>query len=61
MLALAAAPLSASDDWPMYLRDPAHSSFNSSESKIDRSNIGTLQAAWKHRDATFNPKWANGW
>src|SRR5712691_6789768 len=47
LLALAAAPLGASDDWPMYLRDPAHSSFNSSESKIDRSNIGTLQAAWK--------------
>jgi len=45
-LALAAAPIAAADDWPMYLYDPTHSSFNASESKIGVQNAGSLQPYW---------------
>jgi polyvinyl alcohol dehydrogenase (cytochrome) len=45
-LSLAAAPILAADDWPMYLYDATHSSFNASESKIDIRNVRTLQTRW---------------
>ena len=45
LLGFAAAALAA-DDWPMYLYDLKHSSFNPHESKIDKNNVGTLKAKW---------------
>src|SRR5882672_2625900 len=39
------APLAA-DDWPMYLHDPAHSSFNQSESRLDKRTVTNLQPGW---------------
>jgi polyvinyl alcohol dehydrogenase (cytochrome) len=38
-------------DWPMYLRDPAHSSFNSEESKIGVNTLPQLQTSWKVKAA----------
>src|SRR5438552_18538719 len=45
----------AGADWPMYLLDLSHSSFASSETQINASNIKTLQPAW-----TFTAKYLGG-
>ncbi|MDQ2900487.1 MAG: PQQ-binding-like beta-propeller repeat protein [Acidobacteriota bacterium] len=42
---VAASALQA-DDWSMFAHDPAHSSFNASETQLNASNIGQLQPAW---------------
>src|SRR5262249_51061491 len=34
------------EEWPMYLFDPSHSSFNVSESKIDKRNVKSLGPRW---------------
>jgi outer membrane protein assembly factor BamB len=53
MLALACAALVAgvesrakATDWPMYLYNPAHSSYNASETHITTDNVTSLKAAW---------------
>src|SRR6476660_5914797 len=46
LLALAFTPLFAADDWPMYLYDISHSSFNPAESQIDKQSAPFLDAAW---------------
>src|ERR1700682_5759552 len=33
-------------DWPMYLKDLTHSSFNNSETQLNIRNIATLRPAW---------------
>jgi uncharacterized protein (TIGR03437 family) len=33
-------------DWPMYLKDLAHSSFNDQETQLSIRNVATLQPAW---------------
>ena len=33
-------------DWPMYLKDLSHSSFNGSERQLTRNNIASLQPSW---------------
>src|SRR5689334_17050899 len=33
-------------DWKMYLRDPAHSSFNATETQLDQNSIQSIQNAW---------------
>ena len=38
----------AAQDWPMYLRDLSHSSFNSAEKQLDRDQITNLQPAWTY-------------
>src|SRR5438445_6590825 len=45
-LVLAAAPARTADDWPMYLYDPTHSSFNRAESKINGLNANKLEPSW---------------
>ena len=44
-LLLALTPLFAAD-WPMYLYDISHSSFNPAESQIDKQSAPFLDAAW---------------
>ena len=44
-LTLAAAALA--DDWPVYLYDPAHTTFNALESKINKQNVSTLEPSWQ--------------
>src|SRR5437762_13494263 len=46
LLVLAAAPARPADDWPMYLYDPTHSSFNPSGSRINSENTNNLLPAW---------------
>jgi outer membrane protein assembly factor BamB len=46
LFALASAPVVAADEWPAYLYDLAHSSFNRTETTLTRSNAGTLEQAW---------------
>lgn len=43
-LALCASALA--QDWPMYLKDLTHSSFNGSETKLDITTIAALRPAW---------------
>src|ERR1051326_8628692 len=40
------APAAVAVDWPMYLYDPAHSSYNAFESEIGPDNVNRLQASW---------------
>ncbi|HLG95644.1 MAG TPA: PQQ-binding-like beta-propeller repeat protein [Bryobacteraceae bacterium] len=42
---LIVSPLCA-QNWSMYLKDLTHSSFNSSETQLNRTNISSLQPAW---------------
>src|SRR5215469_13188206 len=44
--------LSASSDWPGYLHDNGHSSFNPSAKSITTANIGNLQPVWRWRVPT---------
>src|SRR6266403_2913752 len=46
LLTLAVASPLVADDWPMYLYDSAHSSFNKFESKINKQNVSTLDQQW---------------
>src|SRR2546423_2306479 len=46
LLVALAAPLSA-DDWLMYLRDPAHTSFNGDETRLSAQNVARLKPAWQ--------------
>ena len=46
VLSIGLAGVAAAGDWTMYLRDPAHSSFNSDESELDRNTIQSVQNAW---------------
>jgi uncharacterized protein (TIGR03437 family) len=46
-LLLLSLPLAA-QDWPMYLRDLTHSSFNSAEKQLDRNQITNLQPDWTY-------------
>src|SRR5260370_7357925 len=41
------APGSA-DDWSMYLRNAAHTSFNASESQLDKTNVASLTPVWTY-------------
>ena len=36
----------AAQNWPMYLGDAAHSSFNGAESELSRENVAQLQPSW---------------
>jgi polyvinyl alcohol dehydrogenase (cytochrome) len=45
-IALLLPAFASADDWPMYVHDLAHSSFNSSESSISKDNVSTLTPAW---------------
>ena len=45
-LAIGLAEVLTAGDWGMYLRDPAHSSFNSSETQLDRDSIQSVQNVW---------------
>lgn len=45
LLVFAASCMRAAD-WPMYLYDLAHSSYNAQESAITRDNVATLAPAW---------------
>lgn len=47
----AIAASAAADDWKMYLRNPAHTSFNSTETRIDKTNAQSLQPAWTYSRA----------
>lgn len=40
-----AGSLSAAD-WPMYLHNPAHNSFNAAEKQLGAADLGQLQPAW---------------
>src|SRR6266404_2879616 len=45
-LIAATALLAAAADWPMYLRDPAHNSFNAAENAIGRDTVRQLRPVW---------------
>src|SRR5690349_1501330 len=47
-LALAITAPASADDWSMYLRNTAHTSFNASESQIDKTNVRGLAPAWTY-------------
>ena len=47
LILLASANVHA-QDWPMYLRDLAHSSFNNTETQLDVKRLSTLEPAWTH-------------
>jgi outer membrane protein assembly factor BamB len=38
-------------DWPMYLYNPAHSSFTVAETQIGPANVASLQPAWSYQAA----------
>src|SRR5882672_11873613 len=44
--AFSLTPLLAADEWPMYLYDLSHSSFNPSESRIGKQNVASLDVNW---------------
>src|SRR5258706_12571782 len=46
LIALIGAPALADDNWPAYLYDLGHSSFNRNESILNRTSAGTLEQAW---------------
>src|SRR5438045_1934106 len=48
MLALA-VPRAHAGDWPMYLKDPAHSSYSSAENAIGNQNIAGLDRLFATR------------
>src|SRR5689334_2836079 len=45
-LALAMAGMAIADDWNMYLRNPAHTSFNPFETQLGTASMGGIQPAW---------------
>jgi glucose dehydrogenase len=45
-LIAATALFASAADWPMYLRDPAHNSFNAAENVIGRDTVAQLSPAW---------------
>jgi len=45
-LIAATALLAAAADWPMYLRDPAHNSFNAAENATGRDTVRQLRPVW---------------
>jgi uncharacterized protein (TIGR03437 family) len=45
-LIAATAFFASAADWPMYLRDPAHNSFNAAENVIGRDTVAQLSPAW---------------
>src|SRR5712692_9991741 len=48
---LAMAATAAADDWSMYLHNPAHTSFNPNESRVDKTGVGSLKPAWTYSKA----------
>ena len=46
ILAISQAGALTAGDWKMYLRDPAHSSFNASETRLDKDSIRNIPDAW---------------
>jgi outer membrane protein assembly factor BamB len=47
-LTLAISASAGADDWSMYLRNTAHTSFNASESQVDKTNVRSLTPAWTY-------------
>ena len=47
-LVVAMAAPAGADDWSMYLRNPAHTSFNSSENQIGNTNVAALAPVWTY-------------
>lgn len=47
LLCLVLAPAAAAEDWSMYLHDVAHSSVNTSESKLGVGNVRGLAQRWR--------------
>src|SRR6476620_4501639 len=45
LLVITAAVLHA-QNWPMYLRDPSHSSYNPIESLLSPANVSRLEPIW---------------
>jgi len=46
LLAFGFTPVITADDWPMYLYDISHSSFNPSAAQIGKHNAGSLDTYW---------------
>src|SRR5260370_4119754 len=47
-LAFAIVAPGSADDWSMYLRNAAHTSFNASESQLDKTNVASLTPVWTY-------------
>jgi putative pyrroloquinoline-quinone-binding quinoprotein len=47
LLLIASVTALDAQDWPMYLLDPTHSSFNARESVLNSTSVGSLEPLWK--------------